>query len=57
MPGKRKKKKVRSLFEGIRKPTAPPSRKIDEAAPEEKKHPALRKIKHKKKLEEKNGDL
>lgn len=46
---RRKKKKVeRPVFDSIRKPTAPPSRHIGSEALEEKRHPSLRKIKHKK---------
>lgn len=43
----RKKKKEMPVFDSIRKPTAPPSRKIEERRPEEKIHPAGRKSKHK----------
>jgi len=48
MPGK-KKKPDRPIFDAIRKPTAPPSRKFGKAKPEEKANPTGRKIKHKKK--------
>lgn len=55
--GKRKKKE-RPFFDSIRKPTAPPSRKIGEAKPEERIHPAGRGSKHKKRPEkDNNGDL
>ena len=53
---KRKKKQESPIFNGIRKPTAPPSKKLSEEKPESKIHPAGRKVKHKKKVEE-NGDL
>ena len=43
------KRKEKSIFASIRKPTAPPTRKIGEEKPEEKIHPSERKIKHKKK--------
>jgi len=45
-----RKRKVneRVIFEAIRKPTAPPSRKFGTDAPEEKHLPSLRKSKHKK---------
>ncbi len=53
---KRKKRPDSTLFESIRKPTAPPTHKIGEEKPETKIHPAQRKIKHKKK-EPLDGDL
>ncbi len=53
---KRKKRSDSTLFESIRKPTAPPSQKLGEEKPEEKIHPARRKAKHKKK-EQQDGDL
>lgn len=40
------------IFESIRKPTAPPGQKIGKVKPEEKIHPSLRKIKHKKEEED-----
>lgn len=49
MEGKNKKKPARPVFDSIRKPTAPPSQKFGEEKPEEKIHPSLRKVKHKKK--------
>lgn len=49
-----KKKKERPVFDQIRKPTAPPSKKFGEQKPEEKIHPAKRKIKHKNKQIEEN---
>jgi len=52
MAGKKKGKKVeRPVFDWIRKPTAPPSRKLGKEAPEEKLRPSLRKAKHKKQPE------
>lgn len=45
---KKKNQEERIIFDSIRKPIAPPSQKIGENKPEEKAHPALRKIKHKK---------
>lgn len=36
------------VFDSIRKPTAPPSRKFGNIVPEEKLRPSLRKVKHKK---------
>lgn len=47
MTGK-KKKKGKSLFDSIRKPVAPPSRKIGKSKPDEKVMPSQRKLKHKK---------
>lgn len=47
----RKKKAKRDdmpVFDSIRKPTAPPSRKFGNNVPEEKLRPSLRKVKHKK---------
>jgi len=47
--GKKKGKRVEwPVFDSIRKPTAPPSRKFGGETPEEKLRPSLRKIKHKK---------
>lgn len=49
MPAKKKAKRVeRPVFDSIRKPTAPPSRKIGMDQAEEKRLPSLRKAKHKK---------
>jgi hypothetical protein len=47
-----KGKKARPLFEGIRKPLAPPGHPMSHAKPEEKARPAGRKAKHKRKPEE-----
>jgi hypothetical protein len=47
--GKKKgKRNERPVFDTIRKPTAPPSRKFGSEIPEEKRRPSLRKVKHKK---------
>jgi len=49
MPKKKKKpKEERPVFDSLRKPTAPPSQRFGGDKPEEKIHPAGRKIKHKK---------
>ena len=49
MAGKKKsKREERPVFDSIRKPTAPPSRKFGGDIPEEKLRPSLRKVKHKK---------
>ena len=47
MSGK-KKKKQKSVFDSIRKPVAPPTRKIGKDIPDEKLLPSGRKSKHKK---------
>lgn len=47
-PKKSSKKGVgRPLFDAIRKPLAPPGHPLSRAKPEERAHPAERKIKHK----------
>jgi hypothetical protein len=51
MPEKKRKTGDRPVFESIRKPTAPPSRKFGEGKPEEKARPSGRKSKHKKRNE------
>ncbi len=51
MSAKKKKKTERPVFDSIRKPTAPPGKKFGKDKPEEKAHPTLRKVKHKKKDE------
>lgn len=48
---KTKNRKDRPVFEGIRKPTAPPTRKFGSEAPKEKRTPSLRKSKYKKPVE------
>lgn len=53
---KRKKRPDSTLFESIRKPTAPPTQKLGEEKAESRIHPAGRKVKHKKK-ENLDGDL
>jgi hypothetical protein len=42
----------RPVFDSIRKPTAPPSRKLGPEKPEEKAHPSKRKIKHKQRADQ-----
>lgn len=54
MSVKKKKKEERPVFDSIRKPTAPPSRKIGKDKPEEKAKPSRRKSKHKKKETDEN---
>ena len=48
MKKRKKKEPERTVFDSIRKPTAPPSQKFGSDKPEEKANPALRKTKHKK---------
>lgn len=48
MESKKKKKDERPVFDSIRKPIAPPSRKFGKPKPEEKANPARRKTKHKR---------
>jgi hypothetical protein len=50
-PTRKAKKGARPLFEGIRKPLAPPGHPMTHAKPDEKARPALRKAKHKRKPE------
>lgn len=45
---KSKKDAARPIFDSLRKPTAPPSRTIEDRKSEAKARPAARKIKHKK---------
>lgn len=56
MARKKRKPEARPVFDSIRKPTAPPSRKMGDEKPEEKARPSLRKTKHKRKIEQ-NGDI
>ena len=49
MENKKGKKEERPVFDSIRKPVAPPSRKFGKPKPEAKANPAQRKVKHKKK--------
>jgi len=51
MAAKRKKKDEMPVFGSLRKPTAPPSKKLGTKKPETKAHPAERKIKYKKRSE------
>lgn len=54
MSAKKKKKEENKIFDSIRKPTAPPSKKIGKDKPDEKVNPSLRKAKHKKKDTDEN---
>lgn len=51
MSAKKTKKSERPLFDSIRKPTAPPGRKMGEDKPAEKARPSGRGAKHKPKTE------
>lgn len=42
------KKSVRPIFDGIRKPNAPPGHPLSRAKPDEVARPAMRKAKHKR---------
>jgi hypothetical protein len=59
MGGKKRKTEERPVFDSIRKPVAPPSRKIGSEKAEERVHPSMRKVKHKKKVDPKeiDGDI
>jgi hypothetical protein len=48
MSSKKKKKPARLIFDSIRKPTAPSTRRIGKNKPEEKIHPTNRKGKYKR---------
>jgi hypothetical protein len=48
----RKGRKALTIFDGIRKPLAPPGHPMTHAKPEEKARPAGRKAKHKQKPED-----
>jgi len=48
MVGRKKKKNENKIFDSIRKPVAPPTKKFGEEKPESRVHPAERKIKHRK---------
>lgn len=43
-----KKRGARALYDTIRKPLAPPGHPLTRAKPEERAHPAERKVKHKR---------
>lgn len=42
------RREARPLFDAIRKPVAPPGQVLSRAKPEERAHPAERKVKHKR---------
>ncbi len=47
-----KKRDERPVFDAIRKPIAPPGHALTRAKPEERAHPAKRKVKHKGRIAE-----
>jgi hypothetical protein len=47
-----KKRNAQSLYDTIRKPLAPPGHPLTRAKPEERAHPAERKVKHKRRAGE-----
>lgn len=51
MPGKKRKETDAGVFDSIRKPMPPPSKRMGEEKPEPKVHPAQRKRKHKKQID------
>jgi hypothetical protein len=50
MAAAKRKKNENPIFDSIRKPMPPPSQRFGEERPEERAHPAKRKVKHKKKI-------
>jgi len=50
--GKRSQQQQRPVFETIRKPVAPPGHPLSHAKPEERVHPAERKVKHKRPVDD-----
>jgi hypothetical protein len=47
-----KKQNARPVFDEIRKPVAPPGHPLGQAKPEERVHPSMRKVKHKRRMGE-----
>ncbi len=47
-----RKGEARPVFDAIRKPIAPPGHPLTRAKPEERAHPAERKVKHKRREED-----
>jgi hypothetical protein len=56
MKGRKKMQEKRPIYDAIRKPTAPPGHKLGEDKPTERSHPALRRVKHKKKIDPATSD-
>ncbi|MEO8042977.1 MAG: hypothetical protein ABI646_10230 [Acidobacteriota bacterium] len=57
MRKRKPKAEKRPVFDSIRKPTAPPVKKFGEEKPDEIARPSLRKVKHKKKVDQLNSDV
>jgi len=57
MSQRKPKAEKRPVFDSIRKPTAPPSKKFGNEKPDEIARPSLRKSKHKKKIDPKGSDV
>ena len=57
MTSRKKKKTERVIFDSIRKPTAPSSKKFGGDKREDKTDPVQRKVKHKKKQRETENDV
>ena len=53
----KKRRRARSVFDSIRKPTAPPGHPLSRAKPDEIARPAGRKAKHKRRPETGEGDV
>jgi hypothetical protein len=49
---KAQKQNARPVFDVIRKPVAPPGHPLGQAKPEERVHPSMRKVKHKRRVGE-----
>jgi hypothetical protein len=47
-PKQTPKREERPLYDSVRKPVAPPGHPLTRAKPEERAHPAERKVKHKR---------
>lgn len=55
-PPKTKSSRARPVFDGIRKPLAPPGHPLSRAKPDEVARPAQRKAKHKRRPEDADGE-
>ena len=57
MKQRKRPSEKRPIFDGIRKPTAPPGQKMGKDKPDERAVPSLRKVKHKKKVNPSENDV
>jgi hypothetical protein len=57
MRQRKPKPEERPVFDSIRKPTAPPSKKFGNEKPDEVARPSLRKSKHKKQIDPRGSDV